>query len=60
MATSRKLIRGNPFKLNPHPLDHFVENPYRTDKKFPRSPEAKPKKDTLKPFRPSQPAKLVR
>ena len=59
MASDKKKIKGAPFKLNNHPKNLFEENPFHSDKKLPPISDAKPKKDTLKPFKPSHPPKLV-
>jgi hypothetical protein len=42
-----------------HPKDFFVENPFRPDKIVPQYREHSSKKEKLKPFVPSKPAKLV-
>ena len=58
-AASKK-VKGGPFKLNSHPKDAFEDNPYKTDDPQPIYREPKRGGDKLKPFRPSNPAKLVR
>ena len=47
------------FRLNMHPKDYFQENPFRSDKSGPPDRDTEPKKESLKPFRPSHPAKMV-
>ncbi|XP_064392089.1 cilia-and flagella-associated protein 96-like [Halichondria panicea] len=53
-----KKMKGSPFKLNSHPKDTFEDNPYKTDNPQPIYREPKRGGEKLKPFRPSNPAKL--
>ena len=55
----KKLVKGGAFKLNSHPKDLFDENPYRHDRPLPPIKDPKTSKDKPKPFKPSNPAKLV-
>ena len=55
----KKLVKGGAFKLNSHPKDLFDENPYRHDRPLPPAKDPHTSKDKPKPFKPSNPAKLV-
>lgn len=55
----KKQVKGGAFKLNSHPKDLFDENPYQHDRPLPPIREPKISKDKPKPFKPSNPAKLV-
>lgn len=55
----KKQVKGGAFKLNSHPKDLFDENPYRHDRPLPPIKDPKISKDKPKPFKPSNPAKLV-
>ena len=55
----KKQVKGGAFKLNSHPKDMFDENPYRHDRPLPPIKDPKISKDKPKPFKPSNPAKLV-
>jgi len=54
-----KKVKGGPFKLNSHPNDVFDANPYKTDKPQPVYWETKRSGEKPRPFKPSNPAKLV-
>ena len=55
----KKQVKGGAFKLNSHPKDLFDDNPYRSDRPLPPIRDPKSSKDKPKPFKPSNPAKLV-
>ena len=59
VEVDKALMKGGSFKLNMHPRDYFDENPYKTDKPLPPVRKATPTKEPTKPFRPSNPGKLV-
>ncbi|XP_068134796.1 cilia-and flagella-associated protein 96 [Hyperolius riggenbachi] len=50
-------LKGGAFRLNLHPKDFFDGNPYRTDKPLPPLRKKEAKKEAVKPFKPSSPAK---
>ncbi|XP_075248231.1 cilia-and flagella-associated protein 96-like [Convolutriloba macropyga] len=59
VEVDKALMKGGSFKLNMHPRDYFDENPYKTDKPLPPVRKATPTKEPTKPFRPSNPGKLL-
>lgn len=56
---AKKQMKGGSFKLNMHPKEYFDENPFRSDKPLPPPKKISAPKETAKPFRPSNPGKLL-
>ncbi|KAM4710559.1 cilia-and flagella-associated protein 96 isoform 1-T2 [Discoglossus pictus] len=52
-------LKGAAFKLNLFPKEYFDGNPYITDKPLPPLKQKSEKKETVKPFKPSSPAKVT-
>ena len=52
-------MKGGAFKLNMAPKEYFDENPFRSDKPLPPAKKLPSAKETAKPFRPSNPGKIV-
>lgn len=52
-------LKGGAFRLNLYPKDYFEGNPYRSDKPLPPLKKKTEKKQAVKPFKPSSPAKEV-
>ncbi|XP_077333444.1 cilia-and flagella-associated protein 96 [Lithobates pipiens] len=50
-------LKGGAFRLNLYPKDYFEGNPYRSDKPLPPLKKKAEKKQVVKPFKPSSPAK---
>ena len=55
----KKQVKGGAFKLNSHPKELFDDNPYRHDRPLPPIREPKSSQLKVKPFKPSNPAKLA-
>ncbi|XP_028658836.1 UPF0602 protein C4orf47 homolog [Erpetoichthys calabaricus] len=55
----KTMYKGGAFRLNLHPKDFFDANPYKTDKHFPPVSKSLDRKQDVKPFKPSSPAKKV-
>lgn len=56
---AKRMMKGGAFKLNMAPKEYFDENPFRSDKPLPPAKKLPSGKDTSKPFRPSNPGKLL-
>ncbi|KAM4810573.1 cilia-and flagella-associated protein 96 isoform 2-T3 [Rhinophrynus dorsalis] len=50
-------FKGGAFRLNLHPKEYFDANPFYSDKHLPPLREKTKKKESVKPFKPSSPAK---
>ncbi|KAG8592146.1 hypothetical protein GDO81_000423 [Engystomops pustulosus] len=57
MDSHRSKLKGGAFRLNLYPKDYFDINPYHSDKPLPPLKNKTEKKVTVKPFKPSSPAK---
>ncbi|XP_069833829.1 cilia-and flagella-associated protein 96 [Dendropsophus ebraccatus] len=57
MESHKGKLKGGAFRLNLYPKDFFDINPYRSDKPLPPLKKKTEKKDNVKPFKPSSPAK---
>ncbi|XP_053315216.1 UPF0602 protein C4orf47 homolog [Spea bombifrons] len=53
----KQKVKGGAFRLNLYPKDYFDGNPYHSDKPLPPLKKKDGKKETVKPFKPSSPAK---
>jgi hypothetical protein len=56
-SISKKQMKAGAFRLNMAPKEFFDENPYKTDKPLPPARKSAPARESLKPFRPSNPGK---
>ncbi|XP_063725989.1 cilia-and flagella-associated protein 96-like isoform X2 [Symsagittifera roscoffensis] len=56
---AKSRMKGGSFKLNMAPREFFDENPFKSDKNLPPVRKATPTKEPAKPFRPSNPGKLL-
>uniref|UniRef100_A0A8C5PWV8 Cilia-and flagella-associated protein 96 n=1 Tax=Leptobrachium leishanense TaxID=445787 RepID=A0A8C5PWV8_9ANUR len=53
----KKNLKGGPFVVTTHPKDYFSDNPYRVEKPLPPLKKKQAKKNSIKPFVYSSPAK---